>query len=744
MQSINKNNILIPVLALLWAIQVAVGLEMWFGLGHAPFLMGDALLPEVIGRVLVKWDLLIYIVFIAVALISGKILFRYFHKPVNPWLLVFEGTVTFLMVSAAFKMMVYDNSPLLARNCLIVLIAVSALGKIFYPECKKILQEIYRRVNAIDWNPYANAWWMGAIAVFIFMPDLQRVIALAYMGDWLHHFDFLLMSVGWASLWGQLPYADVISQYGVGLPMIFANIIHALGSFDYVSALGVMMWFVIIYFVLMYILVKAWLKSALIAGVAFLLVFRLQMFHYGVSPLVWIVGSASPIRFGGDILWLAAILFHLRTRQSRWLVAAAIYSGFALFYMTSVGMSVMASFYVYLFVIAIIPSLRREMISQDPIKLGWFCCSWILPILSAFVFFGVTLKGHIFQKEYWNNLTEYLLLFSHAGALPMWESLKYRHFWAFFMSMVLPFTYMATLLYMGVCLYLEKSPTERLFTAVLCVYGLANYQYYVVRAAITSYYVDVLPFVFIVCFWFARVLELMPIIWQKRLKAAAVFLSFYALLTNQNYLAYPNLINPSRNPITDNLVIQRYPDRQGYFNLMYKKVKEEDKLPMNNLGDTQEDMRTEDDFKNDTELVDYVKRQLDFSQDVGLIQRLTKPHDRVALISSFETKILIEANRPPFFYDFPLLSSRPMTFRSFPTDAAHTPVFLEDTVGAIAKRRPKYVFMEKVFLQRSLPASYYEGNDRRLTRVMEVVDYVWAHYQPVEQGKYLVAMKRKD
>ena len=120
--------------------------------------------------------------------------------------------------------------------------------------------------------------------------------------------------------------------------------------------------------------------------------------------------------------------------------------------------------------------------------------------------------------------------------------------------------------------YIWEDPKEWLFTALLCIYGLANYQYYVVRAAITSYYVNVLPFVLIVCFWFMHCLEFLPLVWQKRLKAAAVILSFYALLTNQNYLAYPNLMNFSRNPMTDNLVIQRYPDRQGYFNAMYKKA----------------------------------------------------------------------------------------------------------------------------------------------------------------------------
>ena len=79
------------------------------------------------------------------------------------------------------------------------------------------------------------------------------------MGESLHHFDFLIMSVGWASLWGQIPYVDVIAQYGVGLPIIFAKLIHILAALTMCRLLRVMMWFVIIYFILTYFLVRYWL-----------------------------------------------------------------------------------------------------------------------------------------------------------------------------------------------------------------------------------------------------------------------------------------------------------------------------------------------------------------------------------------------------------------------------------------------------------------------------------------------------
>ncbi len=734
MQRSNKDIVLFSFLACLWGVQAAVALQQLLGMRHAPLMLQGTLLPEALVRMAPKWDLLLFGVFVAVALGTGLLILRYVKKPADPWFIAFEAMLTFLMVSAAFKMVIYDNSPLLAQRSLTGLMIVGVLFKIFYPEIKKSSAGLYHWLTRIPWTLFADLWWIAVIVLTIYMPHLEHVIAMIFMGDWLHHFDYLIMSVGWASLWGQIPYADIISQYGVGLPLIFAKIIKFSGRFDYVSALRVMMWFVIVYFALTYFLVRYWLKSALIAGVAFLLIFRMQMFHYGVSPLVWATPSASPVRFGLDILWMLFILLHLRTSQARWLVLAALYSGFAIYYMTSVGVCAAGAFYVYLFALIFIPS---------PKKTAAYYLSWFLPILSAAAFFAITLKGHILQREYWHNLIDYMVVFAHTGAMPMWESLKYRHFWAFFMSMVMPFTYMATFLYIAARLYIEKGSSERLFVAILCVYGLANYQYYVVRAAITSYYVDVLPFVLVVCFWFMRALEFCSPDWRMRLKAAAVILSFYALWTNHNYLAYPNLMSFSSHPMTDNLVIQRFPDRQGYFNVMYKKAKEEDKLKVNDLGTTDEDIRTEDDFKNDTELVKYYRKSFDFRRDAALIDKFTKPGQKVALLSSFETRILIQANRPPFFYHFPLLTSRPMTFRSLPSDDANTPAYLGDTIGALQKRHPTYVFLEKIFLLDSLPPSYYNYGNKRREKVLAITAYIKAFYTPVEQGQYLVAMKLK-
>ena len=197
MQRSQKEIIWLSLLACMWAIQAAVVLQQLLGLGHAPVLMGASLLQEATTRMAAKWDLVIYLFFILVALMAGKALFKFYRGAINYGWLIFEAAVTFLMVSALFKIVVYDNSPKLAQWCLIALIIVAIFSKLFLPELKQWTVLVFQRLGRVGWWPYsADLLWVALIVLMIYMPDLERVMALIYMGDWLHHYDFVMMSVG--------------------------------------------------------------------------------------------------------------------------------------------------------------------------------------------------------------------------------------------------------------------------------------------------------------------------------------------------------------------------------------------------------------------------------------------------------------------------------------------------------------------------------------------------------------------
>ncbi|MBI4309401.1 MAG: hypothetical protein HY591_03620 [Candidatus Omnitrophica bacterium] len=714
--------------------------------------LAGRILPEWSGSLQPKWDLVLFLVFILAA-VSGQAAALFWLKKDlkhGQWrrgalrYLGAEAVMTFLLLSAAYKMTIYDNSPFLAQRAFAVLAIGAVLMKLFWHELNTISGKAARLLADLSRLPVvhlgADAGSLVLIAAVIYVPGLDRVLAQLFIGEQFHHFDFFLMSPGWAYLNGQMPYVDAISQYGVGVVAVLSRLASLFGGFDYLPVLKMLITLVTGYYMLLYILVRYWLGSITLALAAFFVAFRLQMFHYGVSPLCWTYPSTTPVRFGLDIVWLALLLAHLRSGRVVFLALAAVYSGAALYYMTATGMCVLAAFYFYLAALLAVPHLRRHYFPA-PRVLGQAAGCGILAVACAFGLFWLTLGREVWSKTFWHNMTEYLMFFAHGhagGVLPIYESLKYRHFWASFMGFLLPLSYLAALLFIGALVCLKKVRNEHLLAAVIAVYGLANYQYYVVRSAVTSYYMGALPFVLLACFWLALALEHLGPVWRRRVLGSALALSIYALTTNHNYISYPNLFNFSRDPMVDITVAQRYPDRQGYFNHLVKPMAEQDKLPVNSLGEVFEDIRAEDSFKSDEELKNYYRGEFDFAQDARLIQSLTRAGERVAVLSSFETKILLQAKRTPLFYHLPMITSQPMRMRAYPADAAHSPNFLADTLRQLQQARPEYVFIQRIFLQQDVPASYLENN----ANITAIVRYVRGHYSVAGQGKYLAALKR--
>ena len=58
----------------------------------------------------------------------------------------------------------------------------------------------------------------------------------------------------------------------------------------------------------------------------------------------------------------------------------------------------------------------------------------------------------------------------------------------------------------------------------------------------------------------------------------------------------------------------------------------------------------------------------------------------------------------------------------------------------LERQKPPYVFMERIFLTPEVPRAYfYDFGD-----LIALIQYVNAKYEPLEAGKYLVAMKLRE
>jgi len=206
---------------------------------------------------------------------------------------------------------------------------------------------------------------------------------------------------------------------------------------------------------------------------------------------------------------------------------------------------------------------------------------------------------------------------------------------------------------------------------------------------VSSYYVVCIPFVCIVCYWIVKITGFFSAAVQRNIKCLALAGMVGALLTSYLFTFYPNVFNLAR--------LDWEPEKKFY------------------------------------------KEEFKFDQDAALIKKLTAPSERVPLISSFETAILMEAGRKPFFYYFPLIESSQMKLAHFRGTYLHTFERMRKTLDQITKAKPQYVFIERKLFNRQIPPQYYQHY-----QTLEIlVDYLAADYAVAEEGQYLVALKRK-
>ena len=162
------------------------------------------------------------------------------------------------------------------------------------------------------------------LALIIFVPNFQRVLARMYIGEQFHHYDIFVMAAGWAAYNRHIMDVDQISQYGVGMPYIFAQLARWMGGFSHEHVFLIIMTGVMIYYVLMFWFSLRWFRSAVLTLAVMLCGIRVQMFHPGDYPFVLTYPSATVIRYFFDIFVLAAIYCHLQRGRRGWLFSPAL------------------------------------------------------------------------------------------------------------------------------------------------------------------------------------------------------------------------------------------------------------------------------------------------------------------------------------------------------------------------------------------------------------------------------------
>jgi len=644
--------------------------------------------------------------------------------------------LVFLMAHSSFEIVTLDD-PLWAWPLFWGAFAAAIAITVFWPEFisgMTLLKRFYASLRLSPWVAPA----LGCLFIFlvVYMPDLEAVVAMNYMGDYFHNWDVQLFGAVYAITKGLVPGVEVITTYGFGAAVMTAKIVHWMGGFDYVKVFAIVMWVGIIYFILWFLLLRRFLASGLLAFAAIVCAMRMEMFHLLVAPFVWSVVMASVFRYCFDIGIFWMLWMHIQTRRIFFLAAGAFFVSLGLYHLLTTGLSMFLMFGLYVTASAFMPALGG---GRD--RLLWR--NHALVLASVFVWSGLwfylTVGKHCLEGAFWQNLVEYNSYFIRGIFSDLLTTpLVRKEYFMGIVGLLYPVLYLSTFLYAAGNAALGRVQGRDVMAGLLALYGLEIHSYYIQIAS--QWYSVGMPGVFVFFYWIGKVLEKAPLLWRNRIAWGLVVAVLYCLVTDRMFTGYPNLLNFSRNPIVDSRTAFRVGSDHNipFFHQMLTSYPDAYKLPFNSIGEKDEQLKFPEDFADDAALKAYYEKETSFPEDAALIRRLTPEGASAAVLSSFELLLLERADRKPFFYYYPLLNSVLMTGRIFMVTGLFSYPQVQKVIDQMETQKPEYVFMERIFLTPQVPLNYFYDYPDLVT----LIQYVRSKYEPVETGKYLAAMKR--
>ena len=657
-----------------------------------------------------------------------------------PWsLVVFQLTLVSLMAMAWFKLIVYDHRADLARSwfkALGILTIAQPLLWGFFRRVWPFVSGVCRRLGECRGGGLVEILILGAIAGAVYVPDIEAMCAHIFMGEYMHHTDTFIMGPAWAVANGAVVGVDVHGYYGIGSIPFFIWLMNAQGGISYEHLFTAVVWICAVYFMLVYLFCRSWLGGRLLALGCWMMAFKAQIAFELAYPLVFTYPQSTVARQWPDILWMMFMLAFMDTGKRRWLAMASLSVGLTLWYMPSIGFYMLVAHAVMSVMPAWTALRGRERL------LG---CLWppALAVGSAAVLLFATCGTLVFRPVFWHNAVDAIRVFMLTHIVPLTAALTDKQFLHSIVFGIIVLVYAGTIVKVGLDFLRGRGSSRRDWLALgLSIYGLGLLEHYVVFSVGNHYYTKTVPFFIVLFHWLSKGLVLVPQVWGRRVVGSIAALVFTALVTNHSFISYPNAWNISADPLVDRRVARPLPDGRPYF---YHKdrftVAPDMQFPFNSLGNTDEGLVTENDFKDHKELIQAYRRDSDFSRDAALIASLTLPTERAPLISSYEVRILMQAQRRPFFFFCPLLAARAMRVRSLPApaDSLDTKQDVQRTIADLERAKPPFIFIEKIMNSDRIPPAY----EQSMPGLMALLRYVKANYVPYQEGHYLLAMKRK-
>ncbi len=530
-------------------------------------------------------------------------------------------------------------------------------------------------------------------ASVFFIPDMHALFDAVYFLERQGQNLIYVFGAAYWSFSGGLPGVDGINLYGVGLPVVIGQICKLAGAFNWEMIFQVILWLIIAYTVIWFAVCTRIFRAPLLALAVWLIYVKFRLLSYDGGGLgIFLRLNASPIRYYGDVLFLAAICAHWSSRKRAWLIAAGCIAAFHLFLNTSIGgiLCLLMGVYSFIYVLADMkttPTEKYKSLKDVLLALG----------VSAALYWSIMLGlywSNLAQPLFWHEFFFYLKAPMEGFSSGLYLNNLFTEPGTFLFSLGLITLYLLGL-WPALCLLLQRrfADMRPMIILVWSFYGLLHHQHFF--SALDSITRDLTIGLLLVFIWYDILIEQQPHFLKQRVSVVLLISALILFFNSPNWKDYPDIFHPKVRLIetVDNSYLKEYFDKTYAFD-----------------------------------------------EDVKLIQKLTASGDHVPIVSDHELILLIKSHRKPFFYVFPLIFSDQLGRMWWPADQFMSMSQFQRTMDQIKNEKPPVIFVERKMFQIPVPAPT-RGFAYPLS---QIVNEVLKEYKPVESSPLLIAFRRKD
>lgn len=381
-----------------------------------------------------------------------------------------------------------------------VVFAASWAFKIFWPEADRLIKAALARQPFV-WPMWLRWVWdgllLGLLGLVFYMPHPSNAVAVAFTTNQMAGLKQMPFFSGAAAA----HYEDIFRLFALAA---------------------------VIYSWSVYVFLRVWLRSTLLAGAGLWLAVKLQFFHGGLAPLPWAYPAATGLLHPFDMLVLVGLWRHARSSSPVWLWLSGVCAGLSWQASAFDGLMQTGMFTAYVLLCG------RNAFALVPL---------VLALAGAWLSSGEQLWSGALLAQ---GLQQAFAALDGPGGAGWTGALRSKNFFSFFMAFIVPLIY-AMNLAVAFRLNMSLSSGPWKFLILLCAYGLISFTSFVINPQPNGFYAYAPVLVAVLFFWLKDAVSLWVPAPARFLVRLAVFVVCVgALLSNVVFSLYPNIFDLGR------------------------------------------------------------------------------------------------------------------------------------------------------------------------------------------------------